>query len=296
MAINLSRTYRNLLQFLLVALLMTYFCGTAYSDYPYYVDTRVALNDVVDEIQDEEAILKQYGEVRDGILAKLEESSSDSRNNVRQSIKDRIEGSIIGVVEAVINQIVETGNGIDLVRSLESINVTIELFIEGDIDIAIYQRPNSGYNDTYDRYVTAYRALNNEDKAKANYAAFGDRGIQADGTVKDMLKPKRPLPDKNRITVSRCATPTGTCYSYFEDANEHQRTCKEKHGVSGETNVVYWLCQTEDGLCTRSSEHWVPCRGEGCNVLFPPPTVTYYAPASLGAVGFTIPLITMITR
>ncbi len=65
-----------------------------------------------------------------------------------------------------------------------------------------------------------------------------------------------------------------------------EQICNLKHGVSGETGVIYYSCEPDTSKCPRSSEHWVPCRG-GCGELFPPPKLSVHLPAGLGSFGFT---------
>jgi len=77
-------------------------------------------------------------------------------------------------------------------------------------------------------------------------------------------------PSANSVFVSRCANPSGRCYGYYPDANEHKEICTLKHGTAGTTNKTWWSCFSQ--TCTFSGEHWVPCRAQNCNVLFPPPT------------------------
>lgn len=65
-----------------------------------------------------------------------------------------------------------------------------------------------------------------------------------------------------------------------------EQTCNHKHGISGETGVIYYACEPDTSKCHRSSEHWIPCRG-GCGELFPPSTVSVNPPAGLGSFGFS---------
>ena len=286
---KMSRIYWNLLPLLVVAFLTTYFCGAAYSDeesdkYTSFVLTVNALTRVEDEIDRELAPVRQLETVRAGLVAKLGESASNSRQNVKKSIKERLSNNILGAVEAVIDQIGETVTGVDLVGHLESVEMQMDEWIDQDIN-AIFTRPNTGYNDTYERSYTAYKALNNHYKAEANYHLFGDYGKE-NGKVKDLFNlniPKQTIDDYKvaKLFLSRCATPTGTCYSYLEDPNDHQHFCQKKHGVSGKTNVGYWYCQTSK--CPRSGEHWIECRAL-CGTFFPPPTRTNYFSSEQGGI------------
>ena len=223
------------------------------------------------EITNAEIPLSQMGEIKDELVKQLGKYKSDNRTTVREIIVSAITGSITGVVNKWLKQLDETMTGPDLVRSLESINIAIDEYIMNDIDIAIYQRSGTGYNDTYQRLIDRYGDLSNYYRREANNDVFGKWDFT--DRSEDLENMKSSLPDANEISVSRCATPTGTCYGYFEDANNHLATCTHKHGVSGETNVEYWVCQSPDRRCHRTSEHWVECRGATCKELFPPPTV-----------------------
>ncbi len=273
----LNRVYCNLMPLLVVVILIT-FCGNAYSQepppltpsaaYSSYVDARVSLNDVNDELDKAEIVLLQYEQIRGGILKELEKNGSDSRTNVKNSIKGRITGNIPDVVDAWISQIGATMTGVELINKLDSINTQIgEFTYEDENGENIFQRTD-GYNATYDGYIEAYKALNDQYRALANKRAFQIYDTQY------RVKPKREPKQTSGIFVSPCATPTGTCYGYYVNPNRHQLKCELKHGVSGETNVDWWTCQsTSKGRCQRASEHWLPCPGN-CGEKYPPKKVS----------------------
>ena len=138
---GINRVYQNLLPLLIVTFLTTIFYSNAYSDqaevnYTSYGIAQGVLNDVGDEIDRKETTLSYLFTIRNGIKAKLEETASNSRQNVKTSIKDRLTGEGLDAFKTLIDQIGETVDGVSLVRELESINTTIEEFI----DIGIFQR------------------------------------------------------------------------------------------------------------------------------------------------------------
>lgn len=90
---------------------------------------------------------------------------------------------------------------------------------------------------------------------------------------------RKSLPNPDTVTVSKCANPSGKCYGYYLDSNEHLNTCQHKHGVSCATGVTWWQCDSTS--CTRSAEHWIECRAL-CGRFFPPPTVNTIYPAFPG--------------
>ena len=197
------------------------------------------------------------------------------RQNVRSAMGSLLDLSWGDAITALEDQIEDTMDGIALLSALDTANNSIKTYIENKIDLAIYQRPDSGYNDTYDRYVKAYNNLNAKYK-KMTDDAKGFEGVYA----------KWSLPSADALVVGHCATPTGTCYGYYESTYEDWRSCMHKHGLEGDTDYEYWTCQSEDGNCPRRSEHWVPCRGNGCNVLLPPPTEKHNAISTGGGFGW----------
>lgn len=227
--------------------------------------------DVRDEIVQASIPLNQLVQIRDGIQKELRKSGSNSRQNVRSALVSAVSGSPGGVVNAFLNQLSETMTGNQLVAALAAANTSIDNYITTHIDVAIFQRPNTGYNAAYDRLVAAYNDLNDYYRREANFSLFGEWDF------KKRTIPKTPVPDANSVSVVPCAVPKGKCYSYDLKADAHKHICMHKHGPSGETNVEYWICQND--VCHRRWEHWKPCRAEGCNVLFPPPTLSSgYAP------------------
>lgn len=128
----------------------------------------------------------------------------------------------------------------------------------------------------------SYGNLTPHYKREADKARGGENAPEGTG-----IYPKYSLPDAGTFDLHACATPTGTCYGYYKSTYEDWRSCMHKHGLEGDTDYEYWTCQSEGGNCPRTSEHWVACRGATCNVLFPPPTTTYNAPAYVGEIGWS---------
>ena len=217
----------------------------------------------------------QYANLRREIEAALGENWTSSMKNITQTLINRMEGSVSGVMSTTIDQAIVSRSSYQLIKDLDAIKIKASEYIATEIDNNIFQRPRTGYNDTYQRMLNAYRDSEGQERMDLNIGVF--QKYDTGDYSSDLEADKWPVPDVENLYVSRCATPTGTCWGYYVDANEHKHECELKHGVSGETNVDWWICQSsQGGRCTRLSEHWVPCRATNCNVLFPPPTSTLH--------------------
>ncbi len=127
--------------------------------------------------------------------------------------------------------------GPELVIALDSINYEIDNYITNDIDIAIYQRTGTGYNDTYDRMLSRYGDLNDYYRREANLDVFGRWDFK--DRTEELREMKQSLPNPDQVYVSQCASPHGDCYGYYTDANTHKNTCI---GCSDD----WWICHDED--------------------------------------------------
>lgn len=237
-----------------------------------------SLNTVNDKIDNATRALEQLGQVRNGIVSELGKHATDGRFNVVKSITDRVIGSISGAVKTVINQLKTTMSGVELVNALDGVNYSIQQHMQDDVE-PLFTTSGSGHNDTFNRLIDVYSKLTPKYRGYANYYALDGRSLGETGDTiiydtsdyTEDLKNKftRSLPNPDTITVSKCANPSGKCYGYYFDPNEHLRTCQHKHGVSGETGVTWWQCNSTS--CTHSAEHWVECR-QLCGRFYPPPT------------------------
>lgn len=250
------------------------------------------MNRVNDEIDNAVGTLEQLVQVRDGILSELGQHETEGRFNVAKSVTDRVIGSIAGAVKTVLSQLKTTMSGVELVKALEGVNIAIDEHMLNDVE-PLLLRSGDGHNEVFKRLIDGYGNLTPYYRGRANYDLWGKGEKQSDDTIvydtsdytEDLKNTyRKSLPNPDTITVSKCANPSGECYGYYLDSNEHLKTCQHKHGVSGETGVTWWQCDSTS--CTRSSEHYVPCRG-GCRKLMPPPTVTYHPPAFPGNPGWT---------
>ena len=169
-------------------------------------------------------------------------------------------------------------DGITLKNQLDGANAEIEKFISKNIDKNIFQRQGDidngivvGFNQGFANLVTDYRGLSAADREEANKRLFGSKSSQ----IVDLYTTTVHLsvPDAETVFVSKCPNPSGNCYGYYVDANKDKRTCLEKHGASGVSNIVYWACETDSETCTRSKEHWLPCPGV-CGKTFAPKKVS----------------------
>ena len=227
-------------------------------------------------------------------MSELGKHETDGRFNVAKSVTDRVIGSIAGAVKTLLSQLKTTMSGVELVNALEGVNFSIDQHMQDDVE-PLFTTSGSGYSDTFDRLIDAYGKLTPKYRGLANYYALDGKNqeVKEDGSIvydtsdytEDLKnKFKRSLPNIDTITVSKCANPSGKCYGYYLDSNGHLKTCQHKHGVSGETGVTWWHCDSNS--CTRSSEHHVPCRG-GCGKLMPPPEIVG---VSVGRVGGQVTL------
>lgn len=272
-----NKNYRKLLTtFLVVALISSgiyLYVNANEADQQHYYnifDTAYGHAGRVEaEINRAEVPLGQMGAIQEGLKKELGKNESNSRKNVAKSILDRIGSSFTGAVKTLIDQLSETMTGVDLVQALEAVNDAIEEYIRHDIGEKIFERSETGYDATWDRILEFYGKLEGKHLRDANMAVFGEN---TDADLSERLAAlKWSLPDATKIYVSQCANPSGTCYGYYTDANEHLETCSLKHGPSGETNVTYWKCDNRQ-TCSRASEHWIECQAL-CGDFFPPPVV-----------------------
>lgn len=259
----------------------------ASDNYSSFSVALVSMNTVNDKIDNATRTLEQFGHVRDGIVSELGKHETEGRFNVAKSITDRVIGSIAGAVKTVLSQLKTTMSGVELVYALDGVNIAIDEHIMNEVE-PLFTTSGSGHNDTFNRLIDGYGKLTPYYRGRANYDLWGKGKKQSDGTIvydtsdyTEDLKNQytKSVPTSDTITVSKCANPSGKCYGYYLDPNEHKKTCQHKHGVSGETGVTWWQCDSTS--CTHSAEHWVECRGE-CGKLFPPPTRSIIPPAFPG--------------
>ena len=179
----------------------------------------------------------QMGTIRDGIVEELGKHKKKDRTNVREMIVSRLTGSITGIVNNLLDQLTATMSGIDLVKALDKVNISLDQYITSNIEVEIFEKPGVGYNDTYDRMLDYYGKLNDKHRREANEAIFGIFGLNTADDLSDRLvADKWSVPDKSAVTVSKCE---GPCHGWYEDADEHVHTC----GGCGDD---YYECNKKD--------------------------------------------------
>ena len=247
--------------------------ATEKAKYDEYKDTRQTLTDLKAKIGEYEDTLGQYFTIQTGIVNMLADNNEDMRDNVLSA------SSFEAALSSLAMQSLDMVDGVTLKNQLDTVNKEMAKFIQDNI-VKIYERQGDqkthtmmGFNQAFSQLVTQYNALDAEHTLKANKAIFGeatsDSG-KADLYQTDLYK---PMPTKESVFVTKCPNPSGNCYGYYEDANKDKRTCFEKHGTSGESNIVYWVCETDSETCTRAKQHWLLCPGV-CGNEFAPKKVS----------------------
>lgn len=105
------------------------------------------LNFVANEITVQKVTLANYFTIRTNLQTKLEENEEDTRHNILQSMT-----GLEGYITALGEQILDTMEGEKLKKAFDGVNVSIENFINTDIDVGIFQRQGNdqgvvvGYN------------------------------------------------------------------------------------------------------------------------------------------------------
>ncbi len=255
-----------------------------YSDaYKYYNECDKARGQKESEINSAKDDLGQFEDFRSRIEGYLSENVEDLRDGVRTTLISAGFADMGAATAALANGTMDMMDGIALLSSFNSANSAISS--QNGVISGLYTDPPStpienrtGYDAVYNRYVDAYNNLSASDKAIVRKAKGSDGPY-----------PKKDQPSGSTYGLVACARPSSlspTCYGYYTDANSHKHTCAQKHGTSGTTNIDTWLCFSS--ICTRSSEHWVPCRATNCSVLFPPPTITIIPPDFPGGSVYTV--------
>lgn len=223
----LNRVHRGFAMLFVVGLLLTYFCSTVYCqgtpasrELTIFNLAKGSVDDVEEEITAKIDEVTEMVSIKEDIESAIAQITQSGRMNALQAVAGRFKKSPVAVVMALAKQIDNTTTALDIVPSLETLQLQISEVINSEIDIGIYQRAKTGYNVVWDRYITAYGNLSGQDLQDVNLHVLGENDQQ--NRVDQLQKLKKALPNPNLLTVKRC---NGTCGAYFHNADEHKKTC-----------------------------------------------------------------------
>ena len=207
--------------------------------------TMGVLNHITGEINAAKGKLGQYRTMHAILKSQIEANATDKRKNVLRSIT--------GPNAALLSlsfSIMDTMTGLQLRAEYEKIPENAEEYINTHIDQAIYQRQAnvnanppviSGYNQTWNRLMNIYRNLSDSDRSVVNAVVFNDNTTR----ILDLSGLYMAVPVWSTATIEtieKYGKSSNGCNEYYDSANEHKVTCTEKHGKSGNTNIVWWEC------------------------------------------------------
>ena len=184
---------------------------------------RGSVDDVEDEIEKKVDTVTEMDRIKEDLESAIGHIKKSSRMNAIQSVAGRFSKSPVASVMALVRQIDNTTTALDIVPKLEKLKDQIDIVIDSDIDIGIYQRTPDGYNAVWDLYVEAYGNLSGQDLTAVNKLVLF---VTSDKHEVDLFnKMKKALPDPELLTVKEC---NGVCGGFFHDADTHLTTdpCK----------------------------------------------------------------------
>ncbi|MDE0554994.1 MAG: hypothetical protein OXI24_12295 [Candidatus Poribacteria bacterium] len=223
----LNRVYRGFSLLFAIGFLATYFCSTVYCESTPASRELVLFNMIRGSVQDvEKEIEKKVDEVtemvsiKEDIESAIAQITKSGRMNALQAVAGRFKKSPVAVVMALAKQIDNTTTALDIVPSLETLQLQISEVINSEIDIGIFQRTPDGYNAVWDLYAEAYGNLSGQDLIDVNRFVLFTNSSEHELTL--FNNEKESLPNPDLLTVKAC---NGTCGGFYYNADEHKKTC-----------------------------------------------------------------------